>query len=144
MKVIGFNLTRMHAEKLVDRLSQKPVTSIEFTDLQKDKAELLKEGEVMKLTFQYIVTYGDSEKKKSVEGEVNFEGNIVLSVTEEESKDISKEWKKKKLPSVINLILFNLILKKCTPKAVFLEDETGLPAHIPMPRIQPKIPEENK
>jgi len=34
--------------------------------------------------------------------------------------------------------LYNLILKKCTPKAVHLQDEIGLPSHVPMPRLTPK------
>jgi hypothetical protein len=134
MRVIGFNLTKILVEKISEKITKKPSISIEFLDLKEDKIDLLKEEKIVKLSFQYSVNYGD--QKKDQEGEVLFKGDIVLSVTKEESKDITKDWKKKKLPASLNLILFNLILKRCTPKAIFLEDEVALPIHTPMPKLQ--------
>jgi len=31
--------------------------------------------------------------------------------------------------------LFNFIMNKCNIKALYLEDEMGLPLHIPLPKI---------
>jgi len=31
-----------------------------------------------------------------------------------------------------------MILRKCTPKAIHLEDEVNLPFHTPMPKLKPK------
>lgn len=135
MRVVGFNLTKIAAEKTAESINEKPTTGIEFVDLVKEKTDLLKDGELIKVTFTHSINYGEEKKK---EGNVFFEGNISLSVTKDESKDIMKNWKKKKLSPSLNLSLFNLILRRCTPKAIFLEDEVGLPIHTPMPKLQPK------
>ncbi|MFH1803100.1 MAG: hypothetical protein ABH864_06675 [archaeon] len=133
MRVVGFNLSQISAEKSSEKVDKKPSTSIEFTDLQKDKVDMLKEGEVIKISFKYLIVYGEQEKEK--DGNVAIGGTVILSVTKDEAKDITKDWKKKKLPAALNMTLFNLILKRCTPKAIFLEDEVGLPMHTPSPRL---------
>ena len=137
MQVIGFNFTKISAERIKDKITAKPGTSIEFTDLEKEKVEILKDSEAIKITFKYSVDYDDSEKKDNPEGTVLFEGKIILSVLKDETKDIIKAWKKKKLPQDLNIFLFNLILRRCTPKSIFFEDEIGLPIHTPMPKLSP-------
>lgn len=142
MQIIGFNLTKMSAEKSPEKHSSRPSIGIEFTNLEKEKVEILKEGEAIKLSFKHSIIYEDaekkdSEKKKESNGSVIFEGIIILSVTKEESKEINKSWKKQQLPSNMNLALFNFILRRCTPKAVALQDEIGLPISVPIPKISP-------
>lgn len=137
MKVIGFNLTKIAAEKKQQKITAKPNTSIEFTDIEKEKVDLLKDAEALKISFLYNTSYQDQEKKEK-QGEIIFEGDIALAVSKEESKDIQKSWKKKQVPSSLNLFLFNLILRRCTPKAIMLEDEVSLPFHTPMPRLSQK------
>jgi hypothetical protein len=136
MRIIGFNLTKISAEKTTEKIVKKPSTSIEFIDMKEDKTDILKEGKIIKITFKYSVLYGEQENSK--EGEVVCHGDIILSVTKDESKEITKDWKKKKLPTPMNIILFNFILRRCTPKAIFLEDEVALPIHTPMPKLQQK------
>lgn len=136
MRVVGFQLKKISADKKVNIIEKKPGTSIEFIDLDKEKSDIFKENELLKITYKYAVVYGENEKES--EGGIEIIGHIILSVDKDESKDILKAWKKKKLPEVLNINLFNIILKRCTPKAVFLEDEVGLPIHTPMPRLQPK------
>ena len=136
MRVIGFNLTKASAEKVVEIVTKRPSTKIEFLELNEDKTDILKDGVIVNIAFSYSVIYDEQEKDK--EGEVIFKGNIILSVSKEESKEINKNWKKKKLPAPMNIVLFNFILKKCTPKAIFLEDEVSLPIHTPMPKLQQK------
>jgi hypothetical protein len=46
-----------------------------------------------------------------------------------------KLWKKKEMPNAMRLPIFNFILRKCTAKALTLQDELGLPTHIPLPRF---------
>ena len=77
----------------------------------------------------------ESSKERNKEGNVLFEGKIILSVNKEELKNITKEWKRKNLPEEVKIPIFNLILRKCTPKAVQLQDEVNLPFHVPMPRV---------
>jgi hypothetical protein len=70
--------------------------------------------------------------------------NFLINCEEEisELKDILKKWKGKKLADETRIPLFNTILTKCNLKSLQLEEEFGLPTHIPMPRVQP--PQEDK
>lgn len=139
MKVIGFDFNKIAAHK-ADSLDKPNIsTNIEFTNVEKERLELFKEAEAMKVSFKYFLSYENSEEKpEEKNGEVVFEGRIILSVSKDESKNMIKSWKKKKLPDSVKVPLFNLILRKCTPKALFLQDEIGLPSHLPIPRIAPK------
>jgi len=142
MQVIGFNISKVLAEKSP---SFKPAsvinTDIEFINIEKEKIEVLKNIEPIKVFFKYTVSYFDSKEEKKKEGEVIFEGNVILSAEDQEAKDIEKAWKKKELPDSTKIPLFNFILKKCSPKALHLEDEIDLPSHIPYPRLRPQTKE---
>lgn len=140
MRIIGFNLTKIFAERTSDKITKKPSTSIEFIDLKEDKTDFLKEDKVLKIFFKYSINYGEQENEK--EGELIFQGNMILSVSKDESKEITKAWKNKSLPASINVTLFNFILRRCTPKAIFIEDEISLPIHTPMPKIESKKEDE--
>jgi hypothetical protein len=62
---------------------------------------------------------------------------VVLLLTEkDESKDILKKWKNKKMPEEFRVPLFNIILTKSNLRALQLEEELNLPTHIPLPRIR--------
>lgn len=145
MQVIGFNFTKILTERALQLTNFTLNTNIEFKNLEKEKVELLKDNKAIKLTFKYTVEYSNSEEKKKDEklAEILFEGHIVFAVSKEEEKDLLKSWKKKRIPQNVQIPLFNLILKKCSPKAVYLADELGLPSPVPLPRIQPKPKEEN-
>jgi len=65
------------------------------------------------------------------------QGFIILMVDDRSSKEALKEWKKnKKLPKDLNQGLINLILQKCSIRALQLEEEMGIPFHIAMPRVK--------
>ena len=138
MKVIGFNFTKISSErgKVPEKTSIS--TNIEFTEIDKEKVELLKDSEPLKVNFKCSWVYSDAEKKETKFGEIAFEGNIILAAEKEEAKEILKSWKKKKLSPSIQIPLFNLILKKCTPKAAHFADEIALPSPIPLPKIKPQ------
>ena len=143
MNIIGFNFTKMAATKMDGARPTNISTNIEFTDLAKDKVELLKDADTSIVSFKYSLNYegkkdATDKKEPNKQGEILLEGKITLTVTKDESKNLSKSWKKKQLPEAIKVPLFNLILKKCTPKTVFFQDEVNLPSHIPMPRISQK------
>ncbi len=140
MKVIGLNFTKISATKDSNFQVGKSInTDIEFTDVAKESVSLLKEdSEALRVSFRFSVTYLESDDKKSKKNaEIAFEGNIIVSGTKDESKDIQKAWKKKEIQNSFKVPLFNLILRKCSPKALQLEEELNLPTHIPLPQIRP-------
>jgi len=151
MKVIGFEFTKILAEKSKEFKQNSSLnTNIDFLNIEKEDISILKDHEAVKVSFKYSLLYSigeTKEKKKSKEqgkdSEITMEGIIIFSASPEESKEILKSWKKKELPNSFKIPLFNLILKKCTPKAVYLEEEINLPSHIPLPKITPKPTEES-
>ncbi len=139
MQIIGFNFTKISAEKKSEFKQDENInTNIEFINLEKEKIELLKDFEPIKLTFKFLVTYGNPEKKdnEEIKAEVSFEGNIILSTNKDESKEILKSWKKKELPNNFRLNIFNTILRKCSIKSLQLEEDLNLPHHVPLPALK--------
>lgn len=145
MQVIGFVFTKIMAERLptFKKLSGTSL-NVEFIELEKEEIALLEKKEPIKITFRASVTYENKEEKKpQKEAEILFEGHLILSAEKDESKDILKAWKKKELPNSFKVPLFNIILKRCTVKALQLEEEIGLPTHLPIPQLTP-APQQQK
>lgn len=142
MKILGFNYTKLCAEKRTK--VEKPTlrTNIRFTNLEKEKSEL-KENEIVKMSFIYELLYTTAESETEKQGEIICEGFLFVTFSKEESKDLWKLWKKKEVSSAVKLPLFNYILRKCTTKAVLLQEEVGLPSHIPIPRLAPQSEKAN-
>ena len=141
MQVIGFNFTKISAERKAQMKQTNITSNMQFTDLIKDKLDVLKEGDAVSLDFQYNLTYENpAEKKKKPEktAEISFEGKILISVSKEESQKIVKAWKKKELPPSMQIPLFNLIIRRCAPKALTLQSEMDIPSHLRLPSISRK------
>ena len=143
MQVIGFNLSKVLAERSPDFTRSAINTNIEFSNVEKEKVDLLKDAEAVKISFKFSVIYEDREKKEKKNGEVSCEGVIVLSTSKEEAKDFHKSWKKKEVPKDTMIPLYNVILKKCSLKALQLEDDLNLPPHIPFPQIRAQPNQDN-
>ena len=128
MKVIGYNIKKVHAEKSRDlKPGGKIDTSIEFLDIKKESVELLKDHEALNFSFKFSVDYEEAESKREpLVGQVLMEGELVVSVDKEEAKEIMKFWKKKQLPEMIKSNLYNFIFRRCTPRAIQLQDEVKL------------------
>ena len=137
MQVIGFNFTKISAERTPEFKPSSMSTNIEFTNIEKEKMDILKEAEALKVSFKYVLLYGEEKKAKSP-AEVIFEGFIILSLDKDKSKELQKAWKKKTLPTGTKIPLFNLILKKCAAKSLQLQEDLNLPSHIPIPKIKAK------
>ena len=143
MQVIGFNLSKVLAERSPDFTRSAINTNIEFSNVEKEKVDLLKDAEAVKISFKFSVIYENKEKKEKKNGEVSCEGVIVLSTSKEEAKDFHKSWKKKEVPKDTMIPLYNVILKKCSLKALQLEDDLNLPPHIPFPQIRAQPKQDN-
>jgi len=139
MKVIGFNFDKISAEKSKITKKTQISTNIEFQNVEKEDIQIFKDSEVIKLDFKFLVAYKESQDKSAKpQASVEFHGVVVISVDKKESKDILEAWKKKTVPNVVKMPLLNVILKKCSIKALSLEEELGLPTHMPLPKLAPK------
>jgi len=153
MQIIGFYLTKISVSKSQNFKQVTNInTDVEFLNLEKDKVDFLKDAEAIRVSFKFSVNYYNEQQFKQIEneqkgknknlvqnnkdGEVIFEGNILLSANQEEAKNLLESWKTKDIPDGIKVPIFNLILKKCTTKAIDLEDQVNLPYHLQLPSIQ--------
>lgn len=137
MQLVGFGLRKILAERK-PTFKRGPVnTNIEFTDVAKEDIEFLKSENAIRVSFVFTVIYSDPEKKDEIKhGEVVFEGDMALSVTKDEFKEITKSWKKNQIPEDLRIPLINFILRKCSTKALALEDDLAIPLHIPFPQVR--------
>lgn len=138
MQIIGFNFSKISAEKKESVSKHQLASNVEVTNVESEDVGLLKDQEALKLSFKYSIVYQTLEKEKKTRdlGSVNFEGYVIMSVSSEESKSLQDSWKKKKLSPEFQVPLSNFIMKKSTPKAVSLEDEVGLPYHVLFPQLK--------
>jgi hypothetical protein len=131
MKLMGFNFTKISAEKL--KGSSKGIklnTNINISDIKEVKNAPFKSKEtIISVSFNYLVEYNPDFAK------LNFEGTLVLGLDAKESKEILKQWKSKKMPEDFKIPLFNLILRKSNLRAMQLEEEMNIPLHVPLPKL---------
>ena len=149
MQLVGFNFTKISGER-ADKFTRAKVNAdLQFLNIERQKLDILKDDEAIKIFFRHSLTYDEENlnqkapeqkenQKSEKKGEVLFEGNLLFSATKEEIKNITKSWKKKVLPKEIAVQAYNLILKKCAPRAFQLQDELGLPTHLRVPRLESK------
>ncbi len=135
MRIIGFNFTKISIEKLKESSELKEElkinTQIDVPELTEVKSHLLKtKEEIIGAKFTYGVNYDPNFAK------IELEGRILVAVEPKVAKEIFKQWKKKKMPEDFRLLLFNVVLKKSSLKALYLEEELNLPLHMPMPSLK--------
>jgi len=132
MKIVGFNFTKVFAEKK-NALTKSPEvkTSVDIFEIKEASSELfkLKEG-LLEIKFSYSIFYEPSFAS------LIFEGNLLLLVDSKESKDILKGWKNKELSEEFKANVFNMVLRRANIKAVQLEEEIGIPTHFQMPYLK--------
>ena len=101
-------------------------------DIKEEKIPITN-NKALKIKFTLTVTYCKDF------GKIEFEGSIMTLPDEGEFKSIMDSWKDKKIPENMKFGIFNFIMNKCNVKALHLEDEMGMPLHIPMPRLSKEI-----
>ncbi|MFH1358901.1 MAG: hypothetical protein ABIH37_03380 [archaeon] len=134
MRIIGFNLTKILIEK-EDKPKEKLQVNqnINIKDVSEEEIPISKDKAV-RIKFNLIINYSEEYAK------VEIEGSVLTLPEKEELKSFLDSWKDKKIPEGTRIPLFNFIMNKCNVKALYLEDEMGLPLHIPMPRISSETP----
>jgi len=130
MKLIDFQFTKINAEKF--ELLNKDYKIKSNINLEEIKSILDKkvkyEEDVLEIKFNYELEYSELVK-------ISFKGKILIKLDQKDSKDVLEQWKNKKLPENLKIIIFNLILTKSNVRALQLEDELKIPYHISLPKI---------
>lgn len=133
MNLIGFAFTKLNVERSYSGAKKtSKINNIDILSIEKEDTPLqMKNSTTYRTTFRYTITYNDKDAKKETKiGGVELEGYVILALNDEESKEITKNWKKKEISPALRGPLFTLLMKKCAPKAIDLEDSVGLPFHV--------------
>lgn len=129
IRLLGFNLTKVTAEKKPEFSGKLQITNnIAIVSAEKHKLDLGKE-EALKVTFDFDISYGTL-------GNVGLSGTLFLLVDSKTLKEALKSWEDQKLPDDLRTIVVNLVMQKASLKALQIEEDLGLPLHMPMPRIE--------
>lgn len=139
MAIIGFNFDNLLAER-----TNKPEGNINIKqkigikEITSEKLPLNKNEDVLKFTFEFLVDYEPSIAK------IHIKGHVLSLEDPKLSKDVMEKWKKsKKIDQEMMQDVFNVIVSKCTIKALSMSQDINVPPLIPLPRVQPdKKPQE--
>ncbi len=141
MKLVNFNFTKISIEKFKEKADTiKFNTKLDISSIDSFKSELKLKDELIKIDFVYTILYEPDFAK------VELAGSFIISVEPKIAREILKGWKDKQTSEEFRVAIFNVILKKSNIKAIQLEDELGLPIHLPLPSLnkQPKKSEEKE
>ncbi len=128
MRLIGFNFTKIQAEKIKDRTdSIKFNSKINIPSIEPLKTDLIKTKEdIVKINFNYVLSYEPEFAK------IEISGNMLVSLDSKLTKQVLKGFNDKDTPNDFKIFVLNLILKKVNLRALQFEDELNLPMHLPL------------
>lgn len=139
MVVIGFNLKKILVErKNIVRGEVKVNTRMNILNVKKEEVKLTAGKDVIRFDFEFLISYVGVADHTGHVADLSFEGEVLYLVDPKDTKKILDDWKKKEIEEEIRVRVLNTILAKCNLKALVLEEEIGLPSHIPLPRLGKK------
>ncbi|MBU0929451.1 MAG: hypothetical protein KJ623_00055 [Nanoarchaeota archaeon] len=131
MPILGFNITKINAEKK-NEVNQKVdiASDLKISKVSEEKVFLDKAQTALRFDFDFIVNYNPNI------GTINLSGFILYVEGEESAKKILDSWKKNKTiePDLMEK-LFNSILLRCNIKTLLITQELNLPPHVRLPMV---------
>ncbi len=132
MPIIGFNFDRIIVERL-DKIKKgmKIKSDLAIKSLEKEELDVGTSGNVIKVNFDFSVSYDPNM------GNISLQGHVLFMEDQTKIDEILKEWEKSKgLEKEIAPILLNTILARCNIKALAMTQEVNLPPHIRLPMVK--------
>ena len=132
MKVAGFNFSKIHAEKFKSEFENLNInTNIEILEIKDLKQDIFKtREEFVGVKFAFTLDYQPEVAR------MEFLGDIIFSLDSKMAKEAIRQWKEKKTPEDFKVLVYNVILRKASLKALQLEEELNLPLHFSLPSIR--------
>jgi len=131
MRLVGFDFKKISVERFKDSAEDlKFNTKVDISSIDTIKSDLFRsKEELLKVEFIYSVMYEPEFAK------IELIGNIILAVEPRIAREVLRGWKDKQTSDEFRIFMFNIILRKSNIKALQLEDELGLPSHVPLPSL---------
>lgn len=133
MRLVNFNFNKLGIERLKESVSDPKISSkLDIISIEEAKSEFLKvREELVRVNFNYYIKYEPDFVN------IQLKGSLIIAIEPKLAKEILKNWKDKENEKVedFRLFVFNIILKKCSIKALELEEDFGLFPHLPLPSL---------
>ena len=133
MAIVGINFTRINAEREGSPTGQININNnVVLNDVKEIDVNLAQNPEKgLLVRFNYSCQYNPKV------GRITIEGDVVCIEPAEKIKSAVETWSKdKKVDADISKQVLSQVLNKCTVQAIVLSRDIGLPAPVPLPRIQ--------
>ncbi len=131
MAIIGFSFTKMQAEKRSPVHGQININNnVAVTDLQDANLSMAQSKKGLKLLFAFTSTFEPDL------GSLQLDGEVILLEDTKVAEELLSNWQKSKsLPPELMPIVLNAILERCNIQALIMARDIGLPAPIPLPKV---------
>jgi len=133
MAVIGFNFTKIAAQKLSNKTGKVQVNNnIAIKSIDESSFSGDEKRKAIRVTFRYDGVY---EPKIA---HLQFEGDVILMLEKKVAEELIKGWKEKKAPVKPLSSAMNHVLERCNIEGVILARDMNLPSPIPLPKVNAK------
>lgn len=132
MPVIGMTMKSINAKKERDIVGGrvKVKTNTDLTDVVKHDIKGM-DVKALSIDFDFKTEYMSLDEKDKL-ANITISGSVLF--VDKNSDEIFKKWQKdKELPQDVSIQVINMLLDKCSKKALLLSDDLQLPSPIAMP-----------
>jgi hypothetical protein len=132
MTIVKINLHKVRAERKLNAKGGQVRINNNVSISNLEEITLRIPGKAgLKFTFSFNCKYEPNL------GSIDVEGQIFYTGTEEEIKQISDAWtKKKQVPVAVMEKIVNASLHKGNIQAIKISEEVGLPSPLPLPKVK--------
>jgi hypothetical protein len=140
MKLVGFDFKKISVERFKDTAESLQFnTKLDISSIEPLKSDILKtKEELLKVEFVYSILYEPEFAK------LELAGKIILAVEPRVAREVLRGWKDKETSDEFRIFMFNIILRKANIRALQLEEELGIPPHVPLPSVNKENMKEQK
>jgi|SRR3989344_2435528 len=132
MRVLSFNFDKVSIERFSSSLEDIKISNkIDIKEIVEAQADFLNtEDKVLGVRFTFSLEYSPNIAK------IEISGMTALAVPTSTLKEVLEKWEKKEISPEFKTPLFNFLFRKVGLRALELEEEFGLPSHIPFPTFK--------
>ena len=132
MRVLSFNFDKVSIERFSSSLEDLKISNkIDIKEIVEAQADFLNtEDKVLGVRFTFSLEYNPNVAK------IEISGMTALAVPISTLKEVLEKWEKKEISPEFKTPLFNFLFRKVGLRALELEEEFGLPSHIPFPTFK--------
>ncbi len=138
MPMVGFVIEKINAEKTAKKIKGNinVKTNIKIKNIEKQEIQVGEKKEtILDFCFDFKVDYQPNI------GKIEIVSHILYTDKPKVLEATLKEWKKKKkIDQQLMTRLYNIILYRCSIKALALSQEVNLPPSLRLPTIKPPKP----